>query len=91
MAADVDVVLCTAFRALTMLWYPEYRDMIERGHAPFTTIIIDEAGLVSRAATAVLSLLGFAPRDPCRRPETARSDQSDVSRPPHVTGTLARQ
>ena len=57
MAADVDVVLCTAFRAMSMLWYPEYRDMIERGHAPFTTIIIDEAGLVSRAATAVLSLL----------------------------------
>ena len=57
MAADVDVVLCTAFRASTMLWYPEYREMIERGHAPFTTIIIDEAGLVSRAATAVLSLL----------------------------------
>ncbi len=56
-AADVDVVLCTAFRASTMLWYPEYRDMIERGNAPFTTIIIDEAGLVSRAATAVLSLL----------------------------------
>jgi superfamily I DNA/RNA helicase len=57
MAADVDIVLATAFRALTMLWYPEYREMIEQGQAPFTTIIIDEAGLVSRAATAVLSLL----------------------------------
>ena len=57
MAADVDVVLCTAFRASAMLWYPEYREMIEGEHAPFTTIIIDEAGLVSRAATAVLSLL----------------------------------
>jgi hypothetical protein len=56
-AADVDAVLCTAFRASTMLWYPEYREMIEQEHAPFTTIIIDEAGLVSRAATAVLSLL----------------------------------
>ena len=40
-----------------MLWYPEYREMIERGQAPFTTVIIDEAGLISRAATAVLSLL----------------------------------
>ena len=57
MAADVDVVLSTAFRALSMFWYPEYREMIESNHAPFTTIIIDEAGLVSRAATAVLSQL----------------------------------
>ena len=57
MAADVDVVLATAFRASTMLWYPEFREMIEKGFAPFTTIIVDEAGLVSRAATAVLSLL----------------------------------
>ena len=57
LAMDVDVVVSTAFRASTMLWYPEYREMIEQGQAPFTTIIIDEAGLVSRAATAVLSLL----------------------------------
>jgi superfamily I DNA/RNA helicase len=57
MAVDVDVVVSTAFRASTMLWYPEYREMIGQGHAPFTSIIIDEAGLMSRAATAVLSLL----------------------------------
>jgi hypothetical protein len=57
LAKDVDVVVSTAFRASTMLWYSEYREMIEQGQAPFTTIIIDEAGLISRAATAVLSLL----------------------------------
>jgi superfamily I DNA/RNA helicase len=57
LATDVDVVVSTAFRASTMLWSPEYREMIEQGQAPFTTIIIDEAGLISRAATAVLSLL----------------------------------
>jgi AAA domain len=57
LATEVDVVVSTAFRASTMLWYPEYREMIEQGQAPFTTIIIDEAGLISRAATAVLSLL----------------------------------
>ncbi len=56
-ASDVDVVLSTAFRASSMLWYPEYRELIESDRAPFTTIIIDEAGLVSRVATAVLSLL----------------------------------
>jgi AAA domain len=57
MRADVAVVVSTAFRASTMLWYPEYREMIEQNKAPFTTVIIDEAGLISRAATAVLSLL----------------------------------
>lgn len=57
-AADVRVVVATAFRASTMLWYPEFREAIEAGTAPFTTIILDEAGLMSRAATAVLSLLG---------------------------------
>jgi AAA domain len=60
MAADVDVVLSTAFRASAMLRLPEYRESIEQGQAPFTTIIIDEGGLISRAATAVLSL--FASR-----------------------------
>ena len=53
----VDVVVSTAFRAMSMLKYPEYRELIEQGRAPFTTIIIDEAGLISRAASAVLSLL----------------------------------
>jgi superfamily I DNA/RNA helicase len=57
LATDVDVVVATAFRASTMLWHDEFREMIEEGRAPFTTVIIDEAGLISRTATAVLSLL----------------------------------
>ena len=57
LAAQVDVVVATAFRTTSMLAYPEFRGMIERGEAPFTTVIIDEAGLISRGATAVLSLL----------------------------------
>ena len=57
LASDIKVVISTAFRASTMLWYSEFREMIERGQAPFTTIIIDEAGLMSRGASAVLSLL----------------------------------
>ena len=56
-AVDYKVIASTAFRASTMLWHPEYREMIERGQAPFTTVIIDEAGLISRVATAALSLL----------------------------------
>ncbi len=56
-AAAFKVIVSTAFRASTMLWYPEFRQMIELGQAPFTTVIIDEAGLISRVATAVLSLL----------------------------------
>lgn len=33
------------------------RKMLENGEAPFTTIFIDEAGLISRAAVAALSML----------------------------------
>jgi superfamily I DNA/RNA helicase len=51
------VVVCTAFKATTFLKKQEVRESIEIGHAPFTTIFIDEAGLISRAATAALSLL----------------------------------
>ena len=54
---DIRVIVSTSFKASTMLWNPEFRDLIERGLAPFTTIVIDEAGLISRAAIAVLSLL----------------------------------
>jgi superfamily I DNA/RNA helicase len=56
-AADYKVIVATAFRASTMLWQPEFRQMLEQGLAPFTTIVVDEAGLISRVATAVLSLL----------------------------------
>ena len=91
MAADVDVVVSTAFRASTMLWYPEYREMIEQGQAPFTTIIIDEAGLMSRAATAVLSLLAsrrvILAGDPKQLAPISR--MSRVL--PTVPGSLARQ
>jgi hypothetical protein len=53
----VRVVIGTAFRATSFLKMEELRLEIERGTAPFTTIFIDEAGLISRAAAATLSLL----------------------------------
>ncbi|MCA9064232.1 MAG: AAA family ATPase, partial [Planctomycetaceae bacterium] len=53
----VRVVVCTVFRALSVLDLSEVRQMIETDSAPFTTVIIDEAGLVSRAVVAALSLL----------------------------------
>jgi AAA domain len=54
---DVQVVVATAFRATTSLRDPVVSEMVSRGEAPFTTICIDEAGLMSRAAIAALSLL----------------------------------
>lgn len=53
----IRVVVGTAFRATTFLNSEELKGGIESGHAPFTTIFIDESGLVSRAAIAALSLL----------------------------------
>jgi hypothetical protein len=57
LSKDARVVVATAFRALTLLKEPGVSDLIEEDQAPFTTVIIDEAGLLSRATTAALSLL----------------------------------
>ena len=54
---DVRVVVATSFKAVTRLDTVEMRDRLVEGQAPFTTIVIDEAGLLSRAAVAALSLL----------------------------------
>ncbi|MBB3209145.1 superfamily I DNA/RNA helicase [Rhodopirellula rubra] len=51
------VVISTAFKAISYLKTETIRTMVENGEAPFTTIFIDEAGLISRAAVAALSLL----------------------------------
>jgi AAA domain len=54
---DVQIVIGTAFKAITLLNHPEIRMMVSSGHSPFTTIVIDEARLISRAVVSVLSLL----------------------------------
>lgn len=54
---EVRVVVATVFRATTFLKCEDVKEEIEKGYAPFTTIFIDEAGLLSRAAVAALSLL----------------------------------
>jgi hypothetical protein len=54
---DVKVVVATAFKAVTLLSDPKIRSLAAGGEAPFTTVVIDEAGLMPRAAVAVLSLL----------------------------------
>jgi superfamily I DNA/RNA helicase len=51
------VVVATAFKATSLIASPTFASGIAAGIAPFTTVIIDEAGLISRAATAALSLL----------------------------------
>tara|TARA_R110002096_G_scaffold433887_1_gene653666 strand:- start:427 stop:4611 length:4185 start_codon:yes stop_codon:yes gene_type:complete len=55
--SDHRIIVSTLFQGSVFLGSEEIRDLRERGQAPFTTVIIDEAGLVSRAATAILSLL----------------------------------
>lgn len=54
---EVRVVVSTAFKAMSRLKETSIRQMLEQGKAPFTTIFIDEAGLMSRAAIVALSLL----------------------------------
>lgn len=54
---NVRAVVCTSFKATTFLSYDEIQQDLAQGHCPFTTIFIDEAGLLSRVAIAALSLL----------------------------------
>ena len=54
---DKRVVVSTAFKAMSYLKDHTIKKRIEEGKAPFTTIFIDEAGLMSRTAIAALSLL----------------------------------
>jgi hypothetical protein len=54
---EVKVVVATAFKAVTLLSDPAIRSLAAACQAPFTTIVIDEAGLMSRAVVAGLSLL----------------------------------
>ncbi|WP_437193302.1 AAA domain-containing protein [Planctomicrobium sp. SH527] len=54
---EVRVVTTTAFKAMNFLKEGLVTKMVEEGDAPFTTIFIDEAGLISRTAIAALSYL----------------------------------
>jgi superfamily I DNA/RNA helicase len=54
---DVRAVVATSFKAMLFLQDPIVKLGIEQGTAPFTTIFIDEAGLMSRTTIAALSLL----------------------------------
>ena len=54
---NVRVVVSTAFKASLFLRRDEVKVPLGEGYAPFTTIFIDEAGLISRAASSALSLL----------------------------------
>ena len=52
------VICTTVFASILMLTHDCVVQNLERGHAPFTTVFIDEAGLISRTTCAALSLLG---------------------------------
>jgi len=50
-------VVSTAFNAVKMLTQSEVIGLVKQGQAPFTTVILDEAGLMSRLAVAPLACL----------------------------------
>jgi len=54
---DVKIVLATSLKAIMLLNHGDIRAVVGDGFAPFTTIFIDEAGLIPRATAAALSLL----------------------------------
>lgn len=57
MSPRAQVVVATAFKALTFLHSETLKTQLVDGYPPFTTVFIDEAGLISRSATAALTLL----------------------------------
>lgn len=50
-------LLSTSYSALSLLLVSDLQAMLGAGRAPFTTVVIDEAGLIGRAQAAALSLL----------------------------------
>lgn len=50
-------LVTTVHAGLGLVVSDEVHDALAEGHMPFTTVVVDEAGLVSRAAAAALSLL----------------------------------
>ena len=54
---DHRVVVCTAYQASSQAVTPEIAQLRAAGRAPFTTVVIDEAGLVGRAMSAMLAQL----------------------------------
>ncbi|MBW2254654.1 MAG: AAA family ATPase [Deltaproteobacteria bacterium] len=53
----VRVVVCTAYTAIRQVDSPDVVDLLDQGGAPFDTVMLDEAGLISRAAVAAMSFL----------------------------------
>ena len=71
---SVRTVVSTSFKATTFLNYDEVKEDLEKGLSPFTTIFIDEAGLMSRVAIAAA---GQPPSRFGRRLQATRTHQPD--------------
>lgn len=50
-------VITTAFNAVQLITNREIKDSIENGEPPFTTVFIDEVGIMSRVTSSTLALL----------------------------------
>jgi AAA domain len=54
---QTQVIVTTAYTGMQMLQFDSVLRALREGRHPFTTVVIDEAGLLSRAATAALGTL----------------------------------
>ncbi|GIX00561.1 MAG: hypothetical protein KatS3mg111_3893 [Pirellulaceae bacterium] len=88
---QVRCVVATAFRATSFLTTEAVKHSIEHGLAPFTTVFIDEAGLISRAATAAPISAGGSPCGIGRGFEAACPDQSHQSRSANPSDDVVSQ
>ncbi len=53
----IDVLVATSYRAVAALASQDIAQRVAAGMPPFSTVVVDEAGLVSRIQTTALSLL----------------------------------
>ena len=87
-SGEAKVVVATAFKAMTLLNDQEMRDIIAAGSTPFTTVVIDEAGLISpRRRRRTLAVCQQA-RGPGRGLEAVGPDQPDQPHPADLAGNL---
>ena len=84
-------VICTLYAALSAVVHDDMIPRLTQGTPPFTTVILDEAGLVGRAQTAAIGLLASRRRvlvgDPRQLSPIASAARS---MPPDVLTWLAR-
>ena len=81
--------MSTSFKAIQLLNATDVQELVCECKAPFTTVIVDEAGLISRAAVAALSFLASRRVLLVGDPETTGANQQNLSSAAGETGDVA--